>query len=150
MILDRLNQAARYHQTHPGFAAAFAALAKPGLAELPSGKHVLDGDRLYLMVNRDPGRGQGGAKLEAHRNYIDIQLTLAGQEVIGWKSLDECRDCSEPYTAERDVAFWADRPESWFAVPPGKFAVFFPADVHAPLGGDGDLLKIVVKVAVDW
>lgn len=150
MILDRLDLASRYYGTHPGFAAAFAALAQPGLAELPSGKHTIDGDRLYLMVNRDPGRGQDGAKLEAHRNYIDIQLTLVGQEVIGWKALEECKDCTETYTPERDVAFWSDRPESWFAVPPGKFAIFFPADVHAPLGGQGELLKIVVKVAVNW
>ena len=32
--------------------------------------------------------------------------------------------------------------------PAGSFAVFFPADAHAPLAGDGDVRKAVVKVAV--
>ena len=31
-----------------------------------------------------------------------------------------------------------------------KPASLFPQDVHAPLGGQGDLVKAVVKVAVDW
>ena len=34
--------------------------------------------------------------------------------------------------------------------PPGTFAVFFPEDVHAPLGSEDDLFKVVIKIAVDW
>jgi beta-galactosidase beta subunit len=34
-------------------------------------------------------------------------------------------------------------------VPAGHFAIFFPEDAHAPLAGEGHLVKAVVKVAVE-
>ncbi len=46
--------------------------------------------------------------------------------------------------------FFADRPETWFAVKPGSFAIFYPQDAHAPLAGTGETRKAVMKVAVDW
>jgi len=36
------------------------------------------------------------------------------------------------------------------AFPAGSFAIFFPEDVHAPLGTDGFIHKVVIKVAVEW
>lgn len=164
MVLDRLTGWRRYASLHAGFPAAFTALIEPGIASLPLGKHSIDGDRLYLMVGRDNGRGREGASLEAHRRYIDIQLALAGQEEIGWLPLADCVaartsasaasaaciTADEPYDAGRDIAFYSARPESWLTLSPGTFAIFFPDDAHAPLAGQGQVLKVVAKVAVEW
>ena len=49
MIIDRLECASSYLHTHPGFAAAFDYLRRTSVAELPAGKHPIDGDRLYLV-----------------------------------------------------------------------------------------------------
>jgi biofilm protein TabA len=149
MILDRLANAQRYVALHSGFAAALEFLGKP-LDHLSAGRQPIDGERLFVVMNREQGRGHGGAKLESHRKYIDIQLTLSGAEEIGWKATGDCSRPESPFSAEKDIAFYPDRPESWFAVPPGSIAVFFPQDAHAPLGGAGPLVKAVVKVAVDW
>ncbi|HUY35022.1 MAG TPA: YhcH/YjgK/YiaL family protein [Pirellulales bacterium] len=149
MILDRLSNARRYLSLHAGFAAALEFLAQP-LDHLPSGRQPIDGERLFVVMNREQGRGRAGAKLESHRKYIDIQLTLGGAEEIGWKPSGDCSRAEAPFSDENDIAFYADPPESWFAVPPGFLAVFFPTDAHAPLGGTGALLKAVVKIAVDW
>ncbi len=135
---------------HPGFARAFQWLQSTDLASLPLGKHSLDGDRLFVIVARDEGRGQAGARLEAHRRYIDIQYIVSGDEAMGWRPTEECRSVTEPYASERDIAFFGDAPESWFAVPAGSFTIFYPSDAHAPLAGLGLLQKAVVKVAVDW
>jgi YhcH/YjgK/YiaL family protein len=150
MILDRLANWERYLPIHPGFKPAFDFLRRPDVGTLPAGKHVLDGDRLLVIVGREPARGRQRAKLESHRKYIDIQFTVAGAEEIGWKSTPECSAIESPYDAEKDVGFFGDIPESWFAVKPLSFAVFFPEDAHAPLAGQGDLHKAVVKVAVRW
>jgi beta-galactosidase beta subunit len=48
-----------------------------------------------------------------------------------------------------DIEFYANSPTVWLAVPAGSFAIFFPDDVHAPLGTDGFIHKIVIKVAVE-
>src|SRR5690242_14357789 len=89
MVLDRLANWRRYAALHPGFESAFNWLLDQRLAGLAAGRHTVDGDRLYTIVGRDPGRGRDGARLEAHRRYIDIQLTLAGEEEIGWSPLAE-------------------------------------------------------------
>jgi beta-galactosidase beta subunit len=175
MILDRLTCWRRYASLHEGFASAFEALTEPHIADLPAGRHTVDGDRLYIIIGRDEGRGRKGARLESHRRYIDIQLTLAGPEEIGWLPLPDClahlkqrssfvqpverasshapskaSGADEPYNADRDIAFYSAQPETWLALPPGTFAVFYPDDAHAPLAGRGPLVKAVAKVAVEW
>jgi YhcH/YjgK/YiaL family protein len=148
MILDTLDQADRYSHLHPLFARAFAFLRSNDLSVLPAGSVAIDEERLYANVDDVAGRGEEGSRVEAHRRYIDIQLTVSGEERIGWISLRDCREPDGDFAALRDIGFFRDRPSSWFAVPPGHFAIFWPEDAHAPLAGDGPIRKVVVKVAV--
>jgi YhcH/YjgK/YiaL family protein len=152
MILDRLHQSGCYAALHPSFARAFDFLATADWAGLTRGttsaRHVIDGDRMYVSVDEKDGRGRGGARLEAHRRYIDIQLTIGGAEEIGWRSLADCRQPAGPFDYAKDIVFFEDRPDTWLLVPPGTFAIFFPEDAHAPLGGSGLLKKAIVKIAI--
>lgn len=150
MILDQLVQCARYVALHPGFEAAFRAVQDPELATRAAGKYAIDGERLFAIVDRPNGRTREGARLEGHRKFIDIQVTLSGAEVIGWLPTAACQTVDSPYDPVRDLAFWKDQPETWLSVPPQHFCIFFPEDAHAPLAGTGALHKIVMKVAVDW
>lgn len=151
MILDRLENAERYYSMHPGFQPSFEYLRRTDLKNLPAGKHDLDGAKLFLRHNQCQGRGRD-AKLEAHRQYIDIQYTVSGPEEIGWRSTPLCRQPDKPFDEKNDIVFFNDSPESYFAVPPGSFAIFFPEDAHAPQSAPVgcDLLKAVLKVAVGW
>ena len=157
MILDTLQTADRYTSLHPAFARAFTYLREsnwtPLLAaeqalERPSTRHSIDGDRMYVSIDRVEGRGREGARLEAHRRYIDIQFTIDGDEEIGWKSLADCALISSAYDDAKDVMFFGDRPDSWLSLPAGRFAIFFPDDAHAPLAGRGTVRKAIVKIAV--
>lgn len=150
MILDQLKLASRYAAIHPGFDAAFHYLQHQDLLKVEPGKYKLDGDRLMAIVDKQTGRKKEGAKFENHRKYIDIQLTLAGDEVIGWKPTSSLTQVDMAYDDMKEVALWKDRPETWLNVPPGHFCIFFPDDAHAPLAGEGELRKVVVKVAVEW
>jgi biofilm protein TabA len=150
MIVDLLTNRRRYAPLHPGFGPAFHWLLSAPLERLPTGRQEIDRQRLYALVGRDPGRGRDAAKLESHRRYIDIQVTLAGSEEIGWRSLADCDAPTIDFQPDGDVAFYGDRAQTWLAMPPGAFAIFFPEDAHAPLAGTGELHKVVVKVAVNW
>jgi len=147
MMLDSLANSARYEAHHPGFARAFAFLSGTDLAALPPGRHEIDGDRIFVLIDHREGRGNDDARLEAHRRYIDIQYTIEGQEEIGFAPLAVCRKPAGPFDEDRDIIFFDDRPMTWLAVPPGQFAIFFPHDAHAPLGGTGPLKKAIVKIA---
>jgi biofilm protein TabA len=148
MILSTLSHSDRYVSLHPAFLRAFQFLARPDLETLGPGRHVIDGELLYVSIDYKEGRGRDGARLEAHRRYIDIQFTIDGAEEIGWVPV---RDCTAPnglFDEAKDIRFYEDRPATWLSVPPGQFAIFFPEDAHAPLAGRGLLKKAIAKIAV--
>jgi YhcH/YjgK/YiaL family protein len=103
---------------------------------------------VYLSIDHQEGRGRRRARLESHRRYIDIQVTIAGHEEIGWKPVSECHAQTAAFDEQRDIQFYEDVPATWLAVPPGYFAIFFPEDAHAPLAGTGLLKKAIFKIAV--
>jgi biofilm protein TabA len=148
MIADTFEQRDRYLALHPGFAPAFEFAAARDLAGLAPGRHVIDGDRLFVSIDHKVGLGRRRARLESHRRYIDIQLTIDGAEEIGWRALRDCAAPAGDFDEHRDIRFYDDEPDSWLAVPRGRFAILFPEDAHAPLGGRGLIRKAIFKVAV--
>ncbi len=148
MIHDRLDRHSRYAGLHPLFARAFEFLRDTDLMALPPGRHDIDGDRLFVIVESCEGRTRAEARLECHRRYIDIQLVLEGIDEMGWRSLAECVSPATGYDEKRDIRFFSDAPSSWIATPAGTFCLFFPEDAHAPLVSEGWVRKVVVKVAV--
>jgi YhcH/YjgK/YiaL family protein len=149
MIVDTLTNGHRYVTLHPLFRRAFEFLAQTDLRALAAGRHAIDGDRMYVSIDHKDGRGREGARLEAHRRYIDIQVTFEGAEEIGWTPLADCRTPAGPFDQDKDLGFFEDRPGTWLEVPAGRFAIFFPEDAHAPLGGRGLLKKAILKIALE-
>lgn len=146
MILDTLSNAETYLGLHTGFEKAFAFLRRADIGTLAAGKYVIDGDDLFALVQKDPGKTMKDAHLEAHRNYIDIQFLIDGDERTGWKLRNECKDVRQTYIAERDIEFFSDNPSNYLILKPDMFAVFFPGDAHAPMISNGPVHKCVVKV----
>lgn len=147
MILDSLENAARYTGLRVGCSEAFGFLNQPGLKDLPDGKYEINGDRVYAIVDRTQGRQLSDAQLEGHRKYLDIQYVISGDESMGWRPRQGLSN-SVPYDEQKDVEFFEGDPESIVRVPPGSFAVFLPTDAHLPLIGDGPIHKVIVKVAI--
>ncbi len=149
MIIAPLAHAQDYADMHSAFRKAFAFLRQETLAELPQGRHEIDGESVFAMISKGPGRQRSEAKLEAHRKYIDIQYVIAGTEEMGWKRTDQCRHIDTPYQAEKDILFYQDEPESWNTIPAGSFTILFPQDAHAPLVSNQEIHKVVLKIAVE-
>lgn len=147
MILASLAEAERYAALHPLFPRAFEFLRSTDLKALAPGKHTVQGEQLFAIVEACAGRTREEAKLECHRRYIDIQLVLEGVDEMGWKPVAGCADPAMEYDAARDIRFFNDPPSSWIATPPGSFCLFFPEDAHAPLVSQGFIRKVVVKIA---
>lgn len=148
MIHDDIEHAGIYEALHPGLGRAFAFLCRRDLADLPPGRHPIDGDRVYAMVAKGAGRSAAEALLEAHDRYLDIQYVLSGVDDMGYKPREACSRPSGEYDPRGDVAFFSDEPEVWLNMRPGRFAVFFPQDAHMPMVSMGELHKVIVKVAV--
>lgn len=147
MIFDTLANADRYAVLHPLFPLAFEFLRNTDLNALEPGRYPIEEERLFAIVESAPGRSREQAKLECHRKYIDIQMVLAGTDEMGWKPLQDCCEPIADYRAEKDIQFFHDDPASWILTPPGAFCIFFPQDAHAPLVSNGQIRKVILKIA---
>ncbi|MET0863759.1 MAG: YhcH/YjgK/YiaL family protein [Nakamurella sp.] len=145
LITGQISQGTRYTGIHPAFADAFAFLCSAEPAELPVGRH--DRGSFTAVVVETVGKSATGARLEFHHRDIDIHLTLVGHDIIGWRPRVACGPTDGEFDEVNDIGFVTDRPQLWVPVPVGGFAVFFPEDAHAPLAGEGQLRKVVLKIA---
>lgn len=114
------------------------------------GKYEIEGDNLRTIVSSKKGmpKAESIAKFECHDKYIDIQLCINGKEQIGWKPRQMCKEQRGEYNPKKDVVFHSDAPDMFFELTNSQFAIFFPEDVHAPMIGDSEIEKMVLKVKV--
>lgn len=147
MILDSIRCLNRYNSINPLFSEVTKFLSRPDIAELPNGRHEIDGDHVYAIVMRADGRSKEESQLEIHNKYIDVQVVLDGVETMGWKARANCSAPVDNYDADKDFQFYTDSAETWVDVHAGQLAIFFPEDAHAPLVSTGFIHKVVVKVA---
>ncbi|MBB6430983.1 YhcH/YjgK/YiaL family protein [Algisphaera agarilytica] len=149
MIYTPAEHADRYAELHPLLGEAFVALRSFDLTT-PDGKIEIRGDDLFLNVERYTTQPAEDRRFESHRAYLDVQAIFTGRESIYVEPIERL-DVTEPFDAERDVAFYTGPHETRLDLQPGDFAIFFPEDGHKPVcecGGSSEVLKVVAKVRI--
>lgn len=151
MILDTLDNAARYESLNSRFAKAFAFLRSVDGSQ-PLGRHDLDGDLCFALVQTYETKPQEKALFEAHRKYIDVQFIHSGRETILWAPLASMKEETMAYDATKEAALWKLVPDvTLLHLSAGQFAILFPEDAHAPCvewEQPVQVFKVVVKVAM--
>lgn len=148
MIHDSLKNTSGIEKLHPLFKKAFDYLRGTDFSTMQDGRYDLEGDKLYVSISSVKGKDKNDAAIETHKKYIDIQLPLLGVEKIGWKAASALKEEVSPYNPEKDITFYVDRPTAYTKIYPGEFVIYFPEDGHAPCIGEGEIRKIVVKIAI--
>lgn len=146
MIVDNLKTSQKYENLNPLFKQAFEYLRSMDFQNLELGKSDIVGKDVFINVQTAMLKNQEESKLEVHDKYIDIQLPVSKSEGFGWVFRDELKEEVAPFNYEKDVQHYKDKAKTYFKVEPGDFVIFFPEDAHAPCIGEGEILKIVVKV----
>ncbi len=149
MIIDSLENISKYSGIHPLFAQAFEYINKTDLHAIEVGKYDI-AEGLKAIVSNKTGMTaeESSAKFECHNKNIDIQICIHGHETLGWKPRASCLSERDPYNDEKDVLFYTDKPDMFFQLTNNQFAIFFPEDVHAPMIGEGEIKKMVIKVKI--
>lgn len=148
MILDTLGNAGLYESVHPRFKKAFDFLRNSDLDSLPFGKIELDGSNLFVSVVDIIGKTAEVARMETHNRYIDIQVPITGIETMGWIAVNNLKEVTQPYDAEKDIAFFGDKAINFLTIQPYEFVIFFPEDGHQPGIAAGQHKKVIVKVLI--
>ena len=148
MIFDKISNIDAYKGIHPGVFKGLEILRDTDFSKFDDTRYYVDGEDLFFflttyetqLVNDTP---------EAHIKYIDIQCLLYGKEYMNIGALEDMTDEVLP-RPEGDIRFYHG-PTDTVTLCPGKFAVLFPGDAHAPniaVGAPETVRKVVVKVKV--
>lgn len=150
MIIDNLENCARYFSLHANFAAAFQYLQSTDLISTPAGRYPIKDDDLFAVISEYETKPSEGEQMESHRRYIDIQFLISGKEKMGISLLNG-QQISKPYSDESDFSLYADAPNFFIELAEGSFVIFYPTDLHAPtllIDKPERVKKVVLKIAV--
>ena len=146
MVVDTLENLEKYASLNPLFAQAIEFLKSHDLQAMEIGKTELKGKDLLVNIAQTKPKTKEEARLETHNEFIDIQIPLSGTEVMGYTAAKDCVPADAPYNVEKDITFFEGLAETYVAVKPGMFAIFFPQDGHAPGITPDGVKKVIVKV----
>ena len=147
MLIDQLPEKGKrfsfdYARLGKHFEAAVRFLETADFAALPLGKHEIDGENLFVLMQEYTQQEKEPA-YEAHDRYADIQLILRGSERFRWGT-----GVPGPLNGDfREVTQVENAVE--FTLRENQFVIFLPGEAHAPgLPGKGPAFcrKAVVKV----
>lgn len=121
------------------------------------GEYPLLGSEIFARVMTYETKDRESAVLEAHRDYIDLQVVFSGAEILEWYPLQGLVT-SRGYDPANDAEFYIKPPESpgSLLLAPEVFAVLFPQDGHSTqifISKPEVVRKAVVKVStgiLDW
>ena len=146
MIIDYIKNNSMYDGFNKRIVHALSFIKDTDLQSLDIGKHHIDGDDIFCIVDEYETKLEDDAMLEAHQKYIDVQTVISGSEYIGHEMLLE-QDVTRKYDEAHDYTLYRGEP-TFFKLVPGTFVIFFPDDLHMPGINKNKLAvkKLVVKV----
>jgi YhcH/YjgK/YiaL family protein len=148
MILDTLENYQLYNAINERIAKGFDFLRTTDLDSLSSGKHDIDGDTIFALVQEYQTKPLNECKLESHKKYIDIQYVIRGEEMMGVTTQNNQKIIE--VNEEKDYTFY-ESTTSLVRVSKGMFTIFFPDDLHQPCvqtESAAEVKKVVIKVLI--
>lgn len=150
MIYDKIDNSEIYAKISEDIRLGLEYLRdlKP---EVEIGKYVLS-PRVKAIVSEYMTKEVNEKGYEAHKEFIDIQYLVSGEEKIGNVPLEYLKE-TKPYNVEKDVAFYEEndvKPQE-LLLGNGYFAILFPQDGHMPqlwVNGPVQVKKVVIKVKI--
>ena len=145
--INKKEFARQYNLNKNYWDEAFAFLKEHDLQTLAVGRYSIDSDKVYAMVTQNPTKDFDSTQYESHRNYVDLQSVISGEEKMGLYPVNKLT-VTKPYDASKDLANYSGEGKLYDGVP-GTFFLFFPSDAHRPNitpGGKMADKKIVIKI----
>ena len=149
MIVDLIGNSGIYEGLFEGVVKGLKLLKDSDLTSQEDGRYEVDGDDLFYLIQRYSTNNKEDTLFEAHRDYIDIQAVIEGEETIGYGPIGRMGKVIQPY--EPDVIKYADPPVfTELKLTAGMFAIFYPDDAHKPCyhTHKSNVHKLVVKVRI--
>ncbi|EHG7890207.1 MULTISPECIES: N-acetylneuraminate anomerase [Citrobacter] len=134
---------------HPVLQQALTLAVAANPQEKTPGRYELQGDNIFMNVMQFATQSPEQKKAELHREYIDIQVLLSGEERILFGMTDSARQCEEMHVEDDYQLCSQIADEQAMVLKPGRFVIFMPGEPHKPgcvVKAPMDIKKVVIKV----
>lgn len=151
MIVAKLKDAADYRGIHPMLDRALGYLNEEFLRTVGTETTHMDGQNLYATLNVFETQPDEKGFFEAHRDYLDIHVVLAGEERMDIADTADLTLDAAASKPENDFYAYSDKDPAHQSIilRQGDFLVAFPADAHRVKGqvsGPCEVRKVVFKI----
>lgn len=151
MIIDQLHNASLYSSINSRIGNALSFLKGNPISEWPAGRYEIPISGMYLLIQQYNTYKQDKMFWEAHRDHIDVQYIIDGEETMGYAPVSELTVTGD-FLDTKDVLVLEGNGKLFFTMQKGDFVVFYPQDAHMPcltLREPEMVKKAVVKIRVD-
>lgn len=146
MIVCPFKDLGRYAPIIPGLEEALKAVSEitdwtPRTIPLSDGNKIL----VQQMTSKDAAT----QLIETHRNFLDIQYVVEGEEVVGWAPTETLTP-AEDYNPVKDKQMYSGHVD-FMRIGAGYCYVVWPEDAHMPgvhLTEPTSIKKLVLKLKV--
>jgi YhcH/YjgK/YiaL family protein len=131
MIIGTLSTCERYYRFGEGFKKAFEFLKNNDIGKMELGRHDIEGDKVFILVQEYVSKTIDNCGLEAHSKYADVHYVAEGFEYLGYTSLERAGKPIALYDPKADAVFF-EKECQYILLQKGDIAIVFPEDAHMP------------------
>lgn len=153
MIVGTIDHCEKYYAMGAGIQKAFEWLKDHDIKSLDAGQYNVDGERLYVQVQKYRTKGIDDCWFEGHLNYIDLHYMVNGNEYFGYTPIGRAGETITEYDTMEDDFLYRRDYESRILLKEGDFAIVWPEDIHLPqykVVHASDVVKVCVKIVLDY
>lgn len=131
MVVGTLGHCERYYIFGERFKKAFEFLKHNDITKMKPGRHDIDGDDVFILVQEYTSKTIDNCGLEAHRIYADVHYVAEGFEYLGYASVERAGEPKTGYDPKADAEFF-EKECQFVLLQKGDIAIVFPEDLHMP------------------
>ena len=151
MIFDKICNIKNYKGINKNLDIAIDSIARKEYIKGISGKNLVQEEEVFFNVQNYITKNQEECFFETHKDYLDIQLVMFGEEKIGVTEIEKLK-LDKEYDKERDLETQKGDPEIVFEMNENNFLILFPGEPHMPgikNNENIEIKKIVYKIKMD-
>lgn len=154
MILGCLNERELINRIPRDIFNALSFVRGNDMSTISDGRYDISGDDIYINVMTVNSVNKESKSFEVHREYVDIQILIDGEECMEYVSPLEATQPLSDYDSAND--FQSVIPNgnvSTLLLKKNMFAVFYPGEPHKPtcyINEARTIKKAVIKVRASY
>ncbi len=117
---------------------------------IEDGKHIINGENIFMNVMRYETTPREQRKAECHQRYIDVQFLISGQEMIGVGLEQTTNELLQVYSSDSDAALYGRvQDEKYYSLEQGSYLILMPGEIHRPgcsIADSSKVRKAVIKI----